>query len=209
LPATGITAVTVNVTSILSNGLGGYLTVFPSGTSLPLASNINFGPNQIIPNRVTVPIGSNGSITVFNFSGDTNVAVDVNGYYLSGSGYNFVASGPIRICDTRNTSPANQCSGMTLNSGATDNVNVAGINGISQGAIAVVANVTSTNTNAVSYYTIYPSQTSFPLISDLNWFPGRTVANMTEVKLGSSGGISVYNYSGSADLIIDVFGWFQ
>ena len=74
---------------------------------------------------------------------------------------------------------------------------------------AVVLNVTVTNPTAVSYLTVYPSGTTRPLASDLNYAGGQTIPNLVVVKLGADGTISLYNNRGSADVVIDVAGWYS
>jgi hypothetical protein len=54
IPA-GASAVVVNLTA--TNGTSGsLLTAYPSGSGLPNASNLLFGPGQTIPNLVMVPV---------------------------------------------------------------------------------------------------------------------------------------------------------
>ena len=60
---------------------GSYLTAFPTGTQPPLASNLNFGPGQTIPNLVVVKLGSGGKFSVYNAAGSTHVIADVVGWY--------------------------------------------------------------------------------------------------------------------------------
>jgi hypothetical protein len=75
------------------------------------------------------------------------------------------------------------------------------------GASAVVLNVTATDTTSPSYLTLYPSDATRPIASNLNWVAGQTIANLVEVKLGPVGAIEIYNAFGSADVVIDVEGW--
>ncbi|MHB8453052.1 MAG: hypothetical protein ACYDAQ_21750, partial [Mycobacteriales bacterium] len=69
-------------------------------------------------------------------------------------------------------------------------------------------NVTVTGTTGDSYLTVFPAGTTRPVASDLNWLPGQTVANLTVVKLGSSGELTLYNNRGTVDAIADVVGWY-
>jgi outer membrane protein assembly factor BamB len=80
VPPTGATAVAVNVT-VTQPSAGGFLTVFPSGTARPLASNLNFVAGQTVPNLVVAKLGSDGSINVYNLNGTTHVILDVVGWY--------------------------------------------------------------------------------------------------------------------------------
>ena len=52
----GATAVTLNVT-VTDPLFAGYLTVYPCGSEVPLASNLNFVAGQTVPNLVTVKVG--------------------------------------------------------------------------------------------------------------------------------------------------------
>jgi hypothetical protein len=76
------------------------------------------------------------------------------------------------------------------------------------GVVAVVANITATDTTAQSYLTAWPTGALQPTASDLNWVSGLTVPNMAVVGLGTGGHISVYVNGGSADVIVDVTGWY-
>jgi hypothetical protein len=220
VPSNGVAAVVLNLTAIgPTSETGGFLTAFPanSGNKIPLASNVNFSIDQTIPNRIIIPVGTNGMISVYNFSGFTDIAIDVNGWFSDGSvadpqGLLFTATSPYRICDTRTGtgSPPNQCSGKSLTAANVLNVNISNQAYIPSTAAVLVGNATITNTTAISYLTIYPSNLSSPpVISDLNWQPNTTIANMIEVSLSPSGSISVTSPFGSADLIIDVSGWYS
>ncbi|HEX5134081.1 MAG TPA: hypothetical protein VFW81_01695, partial [Thermoanaerobaculia bacterium] len=78
------TAVSVNIT-VAGPTTPGYLTVFPAGSALPLASMLNYGTNQVRANNAIVPLGTGGAISIFcgQSSGTTDVIIDVNGYFIS------------------------------------------------------------------------------------------------------------------------------
>jgi len=58
-----------------------FLTVYPAGTGRPLASTVNFGPNQTVPNAAVANLGTGAAITVYNQGGRVNVILDVSGYF--------------------------------------------------------------------------------------------------------------------------------
>ena len=62
-------------------GAAGWLAAFPTGDALPLASNLNFGPGQSVPNLVVAKLGANGQVSVYNAVGTTHVIADVAGWY--------------------------------------------------------------------------------------------------------------------------------
>jgi hypothetical protein len=75
-------AVAVNVTVVLPT-TDGYLTLYPAGTSLPLASTINFRTGIVRANNAVVPLGTAGQVSVFcgMASGSTDFVLDVTGYF--------------------------------------------------------------------------------------------------------------------------------
>ena len=204
VPSTGVAAVLMNVT-VTDTTAPSYLTVYPEGTPQPLASTLNWVAGDTVANRVVVPVGPTGQVSFYNDSGNTDLVVDVDGYFTQGASTPTGASlfspvTPVRVLDTRQT-------GQTLGAGGALTQDLAALDGIAANASAVVANVTATNTTAPSYLTVYPGGTR-PLASDLNWNTGQTVPNLTVATLGSRGSIEVYNDAGRADLVIDAFGYF-
>jgi hypothetical protein len=74
------TGVIMNVTAA-SPSNDGYLTVWPSGTAKPTASNVNFTAGQDVPNLVMVRLGG-GNVDIFNELGSTEVMLDVVAYVV-------------------------------------------------------------------------------------------------------------------------------
>lgn len=191
-----------------------YLTVYPSGQSQPLASNLNFVAGQTVPNLVASELGTNGNVTIYNAFGSIDVLIDVVGYYdIPGSinGARFTPLNPIRILDTRTGLGTCVPAGCpTLSTKSTLTLQVTGISqSAPSGASGAIMNVTAVNPTALSYLTIYPSGQQLPLASDLNFISGQTVPNLVESELSSSGQISIYNNSGNVDVLVDIAGWFN
>ena len=205
VPAGGVMAVVLNVTAT-DTTQASYLTVYPQGSTRPTASNLNWVAGQTRANRVVVPVNpATGEVSIYNANGSADVVVDVDGYFTA---TNTPVTGetlytpvtPTRAVDTR-------VSGTPLGAGGVFVANMAGQNGVGVNATAVLTNITAVNTTAASYFTVYPGPTR-PLASDLNWSAGQVVPNLTIAQLNGSGSFDVYNANGSADLLIDVFGYF-
>ena len=81
IPASGVTAVILNVTVVQPSD-GTFVTVFPSGTERPLASNLNASVGQVVPNMVLARLGPDGSAMIYNNSGDVDLVADVMGYFI-------------------------------------------------------------------------------------------------------------------------------
>jgi hypothetical protein len=205
VPSTGVAGALLNVT-VTDTTQQSFLTVFPQGVTMPLASNLNWLAGGTIPNRVVVPVSSSGQITVYNPFGQVDVIVDVDGYFTAGNGTApagaslFGTVGPVRVLDTR-------LSSQTLGSSGVVTQQIAGVDGIASNASAVISNMPATDTSWQSFYTVYPGGTR-PTSSDLNWFAGTTIPNLTVATLSGTGSVSVFNAFGTADLIIDVSGYF-
>jgi hypothetical protein len=78
VPATGVSAAAVNVTVDQPSGPG-FVTVFPCGGAVPLASNLNYATGQVVANVATSPVGD-GAVCVFSWAA-THVIADVSGYF--------------------------------------------------------------------------------------------------------------------------------
>ncbi len=209
VPASGVAAVVLNVT-VSQPQVGGYLTVFPDGTALPNASNVNFSAGQTVPNLVTVKVSSAGKVAISNrSSGGVQVIADVEGYYLSGStdaAGSFAPLAPSRILDTR---VGNGATGP-VPANSTVQLQVSGRGGVpAVGVAAVVLNVTASQPQSSGYLTVYPGGGSRPTASNINFPAGGTVANLVTVELSSTGTVSITNTSsGSTQIIADVEGYF-
>jgi parallel beta-helix repeat protein len=213
VPASGVSAVVLNVTVVAPTAIG-YVTVYPTGVTKPVTSTENFLPKQVIANRAIVPVGTGGKIDIFNSAGSTNVIIDVAGWFTDASssagGATFIPlSTPQRLADSR---PGGVAPNTPWTSGMTRTVAVAGNVGVpSMGSAnppsAVLANVTITNPSASGYLTVFPGGTR-PVASDIDFVPGTTVPNLTVAALANDGSVSIYNSAGRVDVIVDVFGWF-
>jgi hypothetical protein len=77
---TQASAIVVNAT-VTQGTAQSFLTIYPEGTTRPLASNLNWVAGQTIPNLVTVKLGAGGGITIYNAEGTVDVVLDLAGFY--------------------------------------------------------------------------------------------------------------------------------
>ncbi|MFD3936479.1 N-acetylmuramoyl-L-alanine amidase [Streptomyces sp. NPDC058611] len=200
IPATGVTAVVLNVTATNPTATS-FVSVFPSGTDRSGASNLNFTAGQTIPNLVVVPV-VDGKVSFYNHSGTVDLVADITGYFTSsGGGATQTNYGPTRLMDTREGLgvPRAKVAGGTA---VTLGIPVAG-------AKAVVLNVTATNPTANSFVSVYPGGgADRPAASNLNFTAGQTIPNLVIVPV-VDGKVSFYNHSGTVDLIADITGYFS
>ena len=208
VPASAV-AVVLNVTATDAVGPG-YLTVFAAGQPRPLASALNLTTaGQVRPNAVVVPIGAGGMVSVYSQSG-AHVVVDVTGYFeptdAAVAGGRIESLAPTRLFDTRAEQPAPGPKGIVPSGGSID-VQVGGVAGVPNDAVAVVINVTATDTTAPGFVTVYGTGGSLPLASTLNVnFAGETVPNLVIMPIGAGGKITLYTQS-ATHLLGDVTGY--
>ncbi len=228
VPLTAEAAV-LNVTAITSSSTpAGYLTLYPAGTSSPLASNINYTGGEAVPNLVTVTLGKSGMVSVLSDSQGVNIVIDVEGYYMQAPSQRikFTPLIPARILDTRcNTSPPaisqSTCTSESLPSQnsstqppageSTISVQISGVESIPlTGVAAVAVNVTVADPATAGYLTIYPSGAQRPTASNINFQAAHSVANRVIVPVGHNGSIEIYNSaSTSTQVIVDVNGYYS
>ena len=202
---TGAAVAVLNVTAI-DESQPGFLSVNPEGQNEPASvSNLNFVAGQTTANLVTVPLSASGAVGIFNHVGNTDVAVDVQGYYGSssasdGSGL-FNTVSPSRALGTLQ-------SGSPIGPDTAVSVPVAADTGVPANATAVVVNLTAAGGTDASFLSAYGTGTSQPTVSNLDFVTGQTVANRATVPLGTNGEIEVYNHTGTVNVDVDVNGYY-
>ena len=80
VPTTGVSAIAINVTAINPNS-DRFITIHPTGTPRPNASNLNLAPGRTLPNMTIVPLGTDGNISIYNDNGTTDLAIDILGWF--------------------------------------------------------------------------------------------------------------------------------
>ncbi len=213
VPASGVEAVTVTVTAVDPTGPG-FVTVWPSGSGRPLASNLNFdGPGQIVADAVTVPVGPDGKVDLFS-NQTTDMVVDVTGWYTSASAASsasglFVPTTPTRMVDTRADGPQVGYTGPTPVGHTVVDCLLAGRAPVpASGVSAITANVTLVNAEASGFLTVWPDGEAQPPTSSLYVDgSGEVLAGRVTVGLGAGGGVDVVS-NVTTDFVVDVSGWF-
>lgn len=211
VPETGVSAVVMNVT-VDSPTSSSFLTAWPSGEPRPGVSNLNFVPGQTVPNLVTVKIGANGRVNLFNATGWVHTIADVVGYYTTtppSGGGRFTSLTPTRLLDTRTGEGRGGAVGA-VPAGQSIDLQVTGVGGVpASGVTGVALNVTVDGPTGSGFVTTWPTGEPRPNASTHNFTPGLTVANLVLAKVGAGGRVSLFNSTGSTHLIADVIGYFS
>ena len=201
------TAVVMNVTAVTPTGAG-FVTVWPRGVTRPLSSNLNFAPGDVVPNLVTVGIGTSGQVSLYHQGGSNDLVADVVGYYSPASGDYFTPLTPVRALDTRTTNTPSGTAARVAQGGEVS-LTIANANGVPANATGVVLNVTAVGPTAAGYVTVYPNGVTRPLASNLNFVPGDIIPNSVIVGIGTAGKVNLFNANGTIDLVADIVGYYS
>ncbi len=211
VPASGVSAVVLNVTVTQPTAAASYLTAFPTGAARPNTANLTFVAGQTVSNLVVAKVGTGGKVSVYNLAGTSHVIFDVVGWFGTDRdepAARYTALTPARTLDTRNGT-----GGVTgpVGPGGTVSPVVTGVGGVPvSGVSAVVLNVSVTQpTAAGSYLTVFPAGAARPNTANLTFTAGQTVTNLVMAKVGADGKVSVYNLAGTSHVIFDVVGWYS
>jgi hypothetical protein len=204
------TAVAMNVTAVLPSQAG-FFTVWPCGAPMPVASNVNFARGAVVANGVVTSLGAGGAVCLYSDQ-QSDVLVDVLGWFGGGAQPPFTGAVPSRLVDTRNA-----IGGPTgvLTPAAPTSVPVRGVtvsvNGAPQqvpaDASAVALNVTMVEARAAGFATVWPCGAPMPDASNVNFGRGGTAANGVIAPIGADGSVCIFT-SADAHLIVDIAGWF-
>lgn len=126
----------------------------------------------------------------------------------------YVAIAPCRLADTRpgalNIGPRATPIGAGEVWTVAGTGDVAGPCNLPSGIKALQLNVTAVGATVATYLTLFPAGGAQPLASNLNPAPGQPpTPNSVTVTLAADGNFSIYNLTGTVDVIIDVVGYYD
>ncbi|WP_407837561.1 PKD domain-containing protein [Streptomyces sp. DSM 116496] len=188
------TAVALNLTSTGAKEQG-HVIAYPDPAKRPATSNLNVEPGKDKSNQAIVPVGPNGTITLFTNTGSTHLILDAVGYYGKDGKALFTPVVPKRLADTRTTGK--------LAPGATTTVS-----GLPANAVGAVLNVTATDTTTPGFLTAYGYGGKLPGASSLNTLQGITVPNHVTTPV-ANGKVNIFNsHGGPNHVVTDLLGYF-
>ena len=194
--------------TVVPDGYLGYLSAWPTGVAQPNVSTLNSWAGKVVANAAIVPGGTNESISVYA-SQQTNLILDVNGYFglPAGAGaLSFYPVAPCRVADTREHTGT--FGGPEMQAATTRSFPIAasGCN-IPSTAAEYSLNVTVVPDAYLGYLSVWPAGSARPGVSTLNSWDGTVVANAAIVPAGADTAVSVY-VTNPTQVIIDINGYF-
>jgi hypothetical protein len=205
VPGSGVSALVVNVTATEASGPG-FLQAIPTGNGTGATSTVNYVANENAATHAIVPLGADGTISVFT-SNSAHIVVDVMGYITDSTAQLttfglFVPVPPDRYYDSRIAPNSIHAGGSTVT------VPLAGSPfAVPVGAAAISINLTSDAAAGPGFVTVYPADGTFPLSSNLNYVAATPVANAALVKLSTTGTLNAF-VNVATHVIVDVNGYF-
>ncbi|TDV46135.1 GH25 family lysozyme [Actinophytocola oryzae] len=199
------TAVTINLTGVGATS-GTFVSAWPTGEARPNVSSLNLGNANATPNLVTVKLGTNRSVSLFNNAGSTHLLADLAGYYSPDSGSRFIAVPPQRLVDSRSGSAS-----WTAVGGGGNALALPMLNPVPASATGVILNVTGIAPTSDTFVSVYPRTGTTPTrpgSSNLNLVAGQTVPNLVSVATGTHTDVWLFNNAGGINLIADLAGYF-
>ncbi len=203
LPASGVTAIALNIGAIAPSGDNGWIAAYPDGTTRPEVSNVSFTGGQTYASTVIVPVGSDGKIDIYNGSAKPiDLVGDLSGYFTtSASGQYYHPLDAARILDTRQTNnPISSASPRTFNDPA----------GIIAQDPTLVLNITAVAPASSGYLRAYPGQDTSTGTSVLNFPASASTAGLGLIYTASNNSFVIGNSAASpVDILLDINGYFQ
>ena len=197
----------LNVTATEASGPG-YATAWPCSEPQPLASNLNYGAGDTVPNLVFVRLGAGEQVCLFAATSSVNLIADLAGFFPGGAP--FAGLSPARLLDTRaggHTVDGLHQGGGPRPAGGSYELDVADRGGVPEDATAVVLNVTATEGTGPGYVTVHPCGEPVPLASNLNYGAGTTRPNLVMAQLDEDGRVCIYTATSPVELVVDVAGY--
>ncbi len=223
----GATAVVLNLTAVTA-GAATYEAAVPTASGVPVveaatapaSSNLNLSAHDTRANLVTVPIGPDGRVSIYNYRGSARTIVDVQGFYAAGpGGLAFLPVSPGRVLDTRvGTNTHLSSTAPLLGNGYFDlllygtTTTTGGLVSVPADASAAVLTLTAVEPTQDTYLTAYApaAGSGRPTASNLNPLRGVTTSNLVISKLaGSNGVVRIFNLLGSAPVVADLSGYYS
>jgi hypothetical protein len=196
-----VLAVSANFVSI-EPAAAGYLTLYNCTTNRPDVSTLGFRAGAVVANQAFVPL-QHGRLCVYSPS-DTDLVIDVNGYYVDHNGSGFVATDPVRVYDSRGDTRGR------LLAGEQRLLTVAGVTpGAPAGADAVAFNLTAIEPEGHGFVRLFPcGAPGSEEISSINFAPDEVRANTVVTPVAADGTVCV-QASVDVDVALDLFGHFR
>jgi hypothetical protein len=196
------TAVAVNLT-MAENAGPTFVAAYNCDDDRPDTSNVNaLDYTDGTSNLGLVGISDSGEICLYTLR-SSHLIADIGGYLPSTSSITGVT--PERILETREEFGQVGYAGAQPAAGSTIKIDLTGNAAVPADAEAVFVNVTSVDSVAPGFVTVWNCEGDPPTASSLNYEPGAVIPNFVAAPIGPDGAICLYTLS-QTDLLVDLMG---
>jgi hypothetical protein len=208
---TDATSVVVNVVA-LNTTTSGYLTTYDSDVADPNVASVGVKAGISTNQTDTIPVSSNGTVSVTNHSSaPLDVVMTLMGYYTGPSdtsaGDTYGNAPWIKIVDTTSGLGTSQA---PIPAGGSITVQVGGHGGIAVGADTAVVQLSAMNASNNGYLTAYAAGTTDAGVSALFYDNSMTYRDLSYVPLSSAGKMTITNHGSAAvDVTVVTRGYFM
>ncbi|MGW4826071.1 RCC1 domain-containing protein [Amycolatopsis japonica] len=215
VPATA-TAVTFSLT-LSQPTVATYVTASPAATPRPTMASVAAYPGGQGSNLITVKIGANRSIDLYNLAGTVQVEANVIGFYATDYGALFTPVTPERVLDSR--TGLGVFDGQARKIGPKSDLSYRLQRSIPSNALALALNLTGYSATANTAITAWENRSSSEPPPSVHVVPGQTISVAVAPLVGSIFGSPatagdvvrttyVHNRAGSIDVTADLSGYF-
>lgn len=199
-PQAGVSAAALTLAAVLPAGPG-FISVYPCGQAVPLASNLNFQLGEDRAGTVLAGLGTQGVCAVSSVK--TDLIVDVFGTFAVGQGSAWQAVTPVRLIDTRNAS--GRWTGKVRPEKDLE-LRFADMPGFPAGAVGVSFNVVAVAPRGTGFLA-FGACGSKAATSNLDFRENQVIANAAWMGLDTKGSLCLHT-SVRTHVVIDLTGVF-
>ena len=213
VPATGVSAVSVNITAY-NAAADGHVKVYRSGTQPVPYITTYYTTGKTVSIASDLKLSASGQLDVYSSAG-LDVTVDVVGYWTSPTaqeGGQYIPLDPAQVLDTNGgtgTCTPSPCA--RIPAGTTLSVQLAGLGGLpTTGIKAVNLNITTYNGSATGAVEVWPSDENPTGLRTLAFAPSTFTSNSLPMDIGADGKIKIKAQSSAAvDIYLNVQGYYS
>lgn len=204
VPATGVTAVALDVTASGSAG-NGYLVSYAPGGTVPAGTDVTYRTGQAHTGLIVVPLVQ-GKFVIYNGGPQpVDLAMDVEGYYAPGTGSGFQPVGPVRVLDDR--SGLGGAGATPVPAGGVAMLPYSSLTGVPNTATAVVLDVVIVAPQTTGTLTVTVDGQPLPGLANLSYPQSKLTADQIVVPVGSK--LDFFNSSGgTVQVVADLQGYY-
>ena len=189
IPTTALTY-SLNI-AVVPHGVFAYLTAWPTGQTQPETSTLN-SDGRVKSSGAIVPAGAGGAISVF-VSQDTDVVIDINGYFAPVGTVNALSYYPVTPCRVSDTRTTNGPFRRTLRHGANVPDNSGSFQSVrhTRGRSGVFYESGRGASGTAGYLTAWATGQAQPNVASLNASTNQTTTSNAAIVPAGTGGLSM------------------